>query len=189
MKALFVVGIAVILTGCAYEPGFRKAPPDQYSLGTAWINGATTLQEAQARADKLCREHGKVRGYNVPEFHMESVAKQQEERGWKARELTPLAWAFPCTEEEMLRWRAENYKDPASIASYRAIQQKGIDEASKKAEEDYQLLRRLAKQKGVESNSRVLSNGTIISETYGNGRLCTGVSDEFGSSMSCEDVN
>lgn len=184
-RFLVTAGFAVVLVGCASAP-VVDVKYDHYfpSTNTVVVQTATSLESAEVIAKRLCKGDA----WEVPEAHQASLQKQQQQRIDGYRRLEPISWEFSCTPEGAWHIRWKVYGDEDSGKLYQEYEKVQRAAAAHNAEVEYQRLRELAKQKGVTSESRVLRDGSIISESYGNGRLCTGVSDEFGSRMSCEEV-
>lgn len=62
-------------------------------------------------------------------------------------------------------------------------------ELDKQSQEEYERRKERARAPGFTSSGKVLPGGTIVTESYGNGFMCHGISDEHGAYTSCGDVS
>lgn len=182
MRKITSIVMISILAGCASEQQIRPQS-DYYSreYQSATIYNAANLTEAQNKANRFC--NGKA--YDLPELHNNDLKKQQAEKNY--RWTDSAGWHFVCTEIEAMRIRGM-YGDQPSQARYEQLNKIKMAELDKQSQADYERRRERAKAPGFTSSSKVLPGGTIMTESYGNGIMCHGVSDENGAYTSCDDV-
>lgn len=183
MKNVAALMALLVLSGCSHEQQVNKRKDFyDWNLDAIVIYNSPTLQDAQTKADKICN----AKAFAIPELRENDLKRLQAEKDYLR--VDPAGYHFACREMEAMRVRGM-YGDKPSQFRYKQLLKAQSDKFSRQNEEEYEQLQRAAKAPGFHSTTKTLPDGSIMTQSYGNGIICESFYHEKGGYTSCDNVD